>query len=98
MKIKTHKYLEELAKAEKRGYEKGLREAKERMLQSDRIERMYKETDGFRDRILKTLEEHERKFAVLCGEAGAEKPASVEEYDGKCECGPVTNCAVAEFC
>lgn len=95
MKIKTHKYLEELAKAEKRGYEKGLRETEERMLQSERFERIAKETDGFRDRILKTLEEHERKFAVLCG-AGAEKPVSVEEYDGKCECGPVINCTVAE--
>ena len=96
MKIKTHKYLEELAKAEERGYEKGRREAEERMLQSDRLERMYEEIDKFRARIVKTLEEHERKFAVLCGEVGAEKPASVEEYDGKCECGPVINCTVAE--
>ena len=96
MKIKTHKYLEELAKAEKRGYEKGLREAEERMWQSQRSERKDEETDKFRARILKTLEEHERKFAVLCGEAGAEKPASVEEYDRKCECGPVINCTVAE--
>ena len=96
MKIKTHKYLEELAKAEKRGYEKGLRETEERMLQSERFERIDKETDKFRARILKTLEEHERKFAVLCGEAGAGKPVSVEEYDGKCECGPVINCTVAE--
>ena len=96
MKIKTHKYLEELAKAEKRGYEKGLREAEERMWQSQRIERRDEETDKFRARILKTLEEHERKFAVLCGEVGDEKPASVEEYDGKCECGPVINCTVAE--
>ena len=96
MKIKTHKYLEKLAKAEKRGYEKGLRETEERMLQSERFERIAKETDGFRARIMKTLEEHERKFAVLCGEAGAEKPVSVEEYDGKCECGPVINCTVAE--
>ena len=96
MKIKTHKYLEELAKAEKRGYEKGLRETEERMLQSERFERIAKETDGFRARILKTLEEHERKFTVLCGEAGAEKPVSVEEYDRKCECGPVINCTVAD--
>ena len=96
MKIKTHKYLEELAKAEKRGYEKGLRETEERMLQSERFERIAKETDGFRARILKTLEEHERKFAVLYGEVGDAKPASVEEYDGKCECGPVVNCTVAE--
>ena len=96
MKIKTHKYLEELAKAEKRGYEKGLREAEERMWQSQRSERRDEETDKFRARILKTLEEHERKFAVLCGEVGAEKPVSVEEYDGKCECGPVINCTVAE--
>lgn len=96
MKIKTHKYLEELAKAEKRGYEKGLRETEERMLQSERFERIAKETDGFRARILKTLEEHERKFAALCGEADAEKPASVDGCDGKCECGPVVNCTVAE--
>lgn len=96
MKIKTHKYLEELAKAEKRGYEKGLREAEERMWQSERIEGIDKKTDEFRARILKTLEEHERKIAVLCGEVGAEKPASVEEYDGKCEYGPVINCTVAE--
>lgn len=96
MKIKTHKYLKELAKAEKRGYEKGLREAEERMWQDQRSERRDKETDKFRARILKTLEEHEKKFAVLCGEVGAEKPASVEEYDGKCECGPVINCTVAE--
>ena len=96
MKIKTHKYLEELAKAEKRGYERGLREAEDRIWQSERIERIDKETDGFRARILKTLEEHERKFAALCGEADAEKPVSVEEYDGKCECGPVVNCTVAE--
>lgn len=96
MKIKTHKYLKELAKAEKRGYEKGLRETEERMLQSERFERIAKETDGFRARIMKTLEEHERKFAVLCGEAGAEKPVSVEEYEGKCEFGPVINCTVAE--
>jgi hypothetical protein len=96
VKIKTHKYLKELAKAEKRGYEKGLRETEERMLQSERLERIAEEKDGFRARIMKTLEEHERKFAVLCGEAGAEKPVSVEEYDGKCECGPVINCTVAE--
>ena len=96
MKIKTHKYLEELAKAEKRGYEKGRREAAERRWQDKRSERRDEETDKFRARILKTLEEHERKFAVLCGEAGAGKPASVEEYDGKCECGPVINCTVAE--
>lgn len=96
MKIKTHKYLKELAKAEKRGYEKGLCEAEERMWQSHSNERRDKETDEFRARIVKTLEEHERKFAVLCGEAGAEKPVSVEEYDGKCECGPVINCTVAE--
>lgn len=96
MKIKTHKYIEELAKAEKRGYEKGLRETEERMLQSERFERIAKETDGFRARILKTLEEHERKFAALCGEADAEKPASVDGCDGKCECGPVVNCTVAE--
>ena len=96
MKIKTHKYLEELAKAEKRGYEKGLREAEERMWQSQRSERRDEETDKFRARILKTLEEHERKFAVLSGEAGAKSNASVEEYDGKCECGPVINCTVAE--
>ena len=96
MKIKTHKYLEELAKAEKRGYEKGLREAEERMWQGQVNERRDKEADEYRARIFKTLEEHERKFAVLCGKAGAEKPASVEEYDGKCECGPVINCTVAE--
>lgn len=96
MKIKTHKYLEELAKAEKRGYEKGLREAEERMWQSQRSERRDEETDKFRARIVKTLEEHERKFAVLCGEVGDAKPTSVEEYDGKCECGPVINCTVAE--
>ena len=96
MKIKTHKYLEELAKAEERGYEKGRREVEERMWQDKRGERRDEETAKFRARILKTLEEHERKFAVLCGEAGAEKPVSVEEYDGKCECGPVINCTVAE--
>jgi len=96
LKIKTHKYLEELAKAERRGYEKGLHEAEERMWQSQRSERRDKDTEIFRARILKTLKEHERKFAVLCGEAGAEKPVSVEEYDGKCKCGPVVNCTVAE--
>ena len=96
MKIKTHKYLEELAKAEKRGYEKGLRETEERMLQSERFERIAKETEGFRARIMKTLEEHERKFAVLSGEAGAKSNASVEEYDGKRKYGPVINCTVAE--
>ena len=96
MKIKTHKYLKELAKAEKRGYEKGLREAEERMWQDQRSEKRDKETEKFRGRILKTLVEHERKFAVLCGEVGAEKPASVDGCDGKCECGPVVNCTVAE--
>lgn len=96
MKIKTHKYIEELAKAEKRGYEKGLREAEERMWQSQRIENSDREEREFRAGILKRLDEHERKFAVLSGEAGAEKPASVEKYDGKCECGPVINCTVAE--
>ena len=96
MKIKTHKYLKELAKAEKRGYEKGLHEAEERMWQSQRRERRDKDTEIFRARILKTLEEHERKFAALCGEADAEKPASVDGCDGKCECGPVVNCTVAE--
>ena len=89
MKIKTHKYLEELAKAERRGYEKGLHEAEERMWQSRRIEDSDREEREFRARILKTLEEHERKFAVLCGEVGDEKPASVEKCDGKCESGPI---------
>lgn len=96
MKIKTHKYLKELASAEKRGYEKGLREAEERMWQDQRSERRDKETDKFRAKILKTLEEHERKFAVLCGEVGAAKPASVEKCDGKCEFGPVINCTADE--
>ena len=96
MKIKTHKYLEELAKAEKRGYEKGLREAEERMWQSQRIENRDRDADEFRARILKTLEEHERKFSVLCGEADAKNPASVNECDGKCDCGPVVNCNVVE--
>ena len=62
------------------------------MWQSQRSERRDKDTEIFRARILKTLEEHERKFAVLCGEVGDEKPASVEECDGKCEFGPVINC------
>lgn len=93
MKIKTHKYLEELAKAERRGYEKGLHEAEERMCQSRRIEDSDREEREFRARILKTLEEHERKFAVL-REVGAEKPASVGKCDGKCEIGPVINCTV----
>lgn len=96
MKIKTHKYLEELAKAEKRGYEKGMREAEEGMWQNERIARIDKKTDEFGTRILKTLDEHERKFAVLCGEVGAEKPASVEECDEKCEFGPVINCTADE--
>lgn len=95
MKIKTHKYLKELKEAERRGYERGQREAEERMW-SRRIEDRDRDADEFRARILKTLEEHERKFSVLCGEAGAGKPVSVEECDGKCECGPVVNCTVAE--
>lgn len=96
MKIKTHKYLKELKEAERRGYERGQRVAEERMWQRERTERIEKETAELRVRILKTLEEHERKFAVLCGEVGAEKPASVEECDGKCEFGPVINCTADE--
>ena len=96
MKIKTHKYLKELAKAEKRGYEKGMHEAEERMYQRQRIENSDREEIEFRNGILKRLEEHERKFAVLSGEAGAKSNASVEEYDGKRKYGPVINCTVAE--
>lgn len=96
MKIKTHKYLKELKEAERRGYERGQRAAEERMWQSKRIEDSDREEREFRVRILKTLEKHERKFAVLCGDVGDEKPASVEECDGKCEFGPVINCTADE--
>ena len=96
MKIKTHKYLKELKEAERRGYERGQREAEERMWQSRRIEDRDRDADEFRARILKTLEEHEKKFSVLCGEADAKNPASANECDVKCDCVPVVNCNVVE--
>lgn len=96
MKIKTHKYLEELAKAEKRGYEKGLREGEQNCWRMEREAEKARCDEEFRARVLKKLDAHERKFAALCGEADAEKPASVDGCDGKCECGPVVNCTVAE--
>ena len=96
MKIKTHKYLKELAKAEKRGYEKGLREGEQNCWRMEREAEKDRHDAEFRERVLKKLDAHERKFAALCGETDAEKPASVDGCDGKCECGPVVNCTVAE--
>lgn len=59
MKIKTSTYLRELAEAERRGYERGMREAEERMWDSRRLEERDEEAKKFRARILRTLEEHE---------------------------------------
>ena len=85
MKIKTHKYLEELAKAEKRGYEKGLRETEEIMWQNRRLEERERETEEFRREMRKRLCEHERKFTALCKELKISEPVSAEEYAERCE-------------
>jgi hypothetical protein len=68
LKIKMHKYLKELEEAERRGYEKGRHETEERLWKSQRLEDNERDAREFRARILKTLEEHERKLMEISAE------------------------------
>lgn len=81
MKIKTHRYLEELRKAEQRGYERGRQEGERHAWDIERAERKEHDDMRFRDCIIERIDAIERQVEEL---SQPEKVARVlEEMKGK---------------
>lgn len=91
MKIKTHKYLKELEKAERRGYEKGRRETEDRIWNMENQTEKERRDEEFKAKVIRRLDMHERKFSALCEEMKVTEPVEAEEYEKRCENAAVCN-------